>query len=291
MVEALVLCAGDLSNSKSRTELHIAPAMTPDEWYKSLPIITRFYITLSFFTTAACALEIITPFNVYFNAHLIFKKGEIWRLFTNFFFFGNLGLDFVFHMFFLVKYCKSLEEGSFRNRSADFLWMLLFGGSLLTVMAPLASIEFLGSSLTFMMVYVWGRRHPYVTLSFLGIFTFTAPYLPWVLLGFSLMLGSSPKVDLLGMVAGHAYYYLEDVYPRITGRRPLKTPGFIQALFPPDEIRPAAVVMQHLPEQLQAQPPLAGEAGAAAAVVGGGGDVQPAQAAVAAGGDERPHED
>ena len=30
-------------------------------------------------------------------------------------------------MFFLVKYCKMLEEGSFRGRSADFLWMLLFG--------------------------------------------------------------------------------------------------------------------------------------------------------------------
>lgn len=104
------------------------------------------------------------------------------------------------------KHCPCVPAspcaGSFRNRSADFLWMLLFGGTLLTLMAPLASIEFLGSSLTFMMVYVWGRRHPYVTLSFLGIFTFTAPYLPWVLLGFSLMLGSSPKVDLLGMVAG-----------------------------------------------------------------------------------------
>ena len=37
------------------------------------------------------------------------------------------GLDFVFHMFFLVKYAKSLEEESFRGRSADFLWMLLFG--------------------------------------------------------------------------------------------------------------------------------------------------------------------
>ena len=33
----------------------------------------------------------------------------------------------MFHMFFLVKYCKALEEGSFRNRSADFLWMLVFG--------------------------------------------------------------------------------------------------------------------------------------------------------------------
>ena len=33
----------------------------------------------------------------------------------------------MFHMFFLVKYSKSLEEGSFRGRSADFLWMLMFG--------------------------------------------------------------------------------------------------------------------------------------------------------------------
>lgn len=55
--------------------------------------------------------QIITPFNVYYNTNLIFRKGEVWRLLTNFFFFGSLGLDFVFHMFFLVKYCKSLEEG------------------------------------------------------------------------------------------------------------------------------------------------------------------------------------
>ena len=41
--------------------------------------------------------------------------------------FARAGLDFVFHMFFLVKYSKSLEEGSFRGRSADFLWMLMFG--------------------------------------------------------------------------------------------------------------------------------------------------------------------
>jgi len=115
--------------------------------------------------------------------------------------------------------------------------------------APFVNVQFLGSSLTFMMVsrtptalpnlmpasmtdasatdatnpselaaclpsaprqriytplqvYVWGRRHQYVNLSFLGIFNFTAPYLPWVLLGFSVILGSSPVVDLLGMVAG-----------------------------------------------------------------------------------------
>jgi hypothetical protein len=40
---------------------------------------------------ACCVPQVITPFNVYFNTHLIFKKGEVWRLLTNFFFFGNLG--------------------------------------------------------------------------------------------------------------------------------------------------------------------------------------------------------
>ena len=42
------------------------------------------------------------------------------------------------------------------------------GGTLLSVIAPFVHVQFLGSSLTFMMVYVWGRRHQYVNLSFLG---------------------------------------------------------------------------------------------------------------------------
>ncbi|ONK67083.1 uncharacterized protein A4U43_C06F15520 [Asparagus officinalis] len=31
-------------------------------------------------------------------------------------------LDFLFHMFFLARYCKLLEENSFRGRTADFLY-------------------------------------------------------------------------------------------------------------------------------------------------------------------------
>ncbi|KAG7033942.1 Derlin-2.2, partial [Cucurbita argyrosperma subsp. argyrosperma] len=151
-------------------------------------------------------------------------------------------LDFLFHMFFLARYCKLLEENSFRGRTADFFYMLLFGATVLTAivlvggMIPylsesIAEVIFLSNSLTFMMVYVWSKQNPFIHMSFLGLFTFTAAYLPWVLLGFSVLVGASAWVDLLGMVAGHAYYFLEDVYPRMTGRRPLKTPSFIRALF------------------------------------------------------------
>lgn len=72
-------------------------------------------------------------------------------------------LDFLFHMFFLARYCKLLEENSFRGRTADFFYMLLFGASVLTgivliggmipyVSASFAKILFLSNSLTFMMV-------------------------------------------------------------------------------------------------------------------------------------------
>lgn len=81
-----------------------------------------------------------------------------------------------------------------------------------------------------MMVYVWGRRHPRQVVNFLGVISFSAPYLPWVLLLFSFVVGSSPVMDLLGILAGHIYYYMTDVYPQMSGVSLLKTPRVLQML-------------------------------------------------------------
>ena len=85
-------------------------------------------------------------------------------------------------------------------------------------------------------------------MNFFGLLTFNAPYLPWVLLGFSLLLGNSVSVDLLGednaqfvncwismvdillgMAVGHCYYFMEDIFPQQPGGwRILKTPHFLR---------------------------------------------------------------
>ncbi|ETO84951.1 hypothetical protein F444_01201 [Phytophthora nicotianae P1976] len=216
----------------------------PLEWYYEIPVVSRLYLTGSFLTTTACALDLVSPFSLYFNFNLIFFKGQVWRLVTNFMFFGLFSLDFLFHMYFVVRYCRLLEEGSFRGRTADFVYMLLLGAVFMILVAPFVNIHFLGSSLTFMMVYLWGRRNEHVRMSFLGLFPFTAPYLPWVLFSFSILLGNSATTDLIGIIVGHIYYFLEDVYPTIASirgwktQRPLATPRFIRYLFDP---RPVAV--------------------------------------------------
>lgn len=60
------------------------------------------------------------------------------------------------------------------------------------------SLVFLGQAFTIMLVYIWSRRNPNVRMNFFGLLNFQAPFLPWVLMGFSLLLGNSIIVDLLG---------------------------------------------------------------------------------------------
>jgi hypothetical protein len=110
--------------------------------------------------------------------------------------------------------------------------MFFFGGTLMIIMALFVNIVFLGSALTIMLVYVWSRRNPYVRMNFFGLLNFQAPYLPWVLFAFSLLLGNSVMVDLMGIIVGHIYYFLEDIFPREHGGfKILKTPRFLYVFF------------------------------------------------------------
>ncbi|XP_078523940.1 derlin-2-like [Lissotriton helveticus] len=200
--------------------------------YMQIPAVTRAYTTACLLTTAAVQLEFITPFQLYFNPDLIFRKLQIWRLITNFLFFGPLGFSFLFNMIFLYRYCRMLEEGSFRGRTADFVFMFLFGGFLMTLFGLFASLFFLGQAFTIMLVYVWSRRNPYIRMNFFGLLNFQAPFLPWVLMGFSLLLGNSILIDLIGIAVGHIYYFLEDVFPNQPGgKKLLVTPGLLKMIF------------------------------------------------------------
>ena len=189
-------------------------------WYMEIPPVSRFYLTSAFLTTAGCAMDIISPYYLYFSLDLIFKEGQIWRIFSSFLFFGVFSLEFLFHMYFLIRYCRLLEEGDFRNQTAKFVYMLLFGIFIIIACAPFFDMDtFLGSALSFMMTYVWGRRNEDTQMSIFGIFSFKAPYLPWVMLSLSLLFGNPVAMDLIGICSGHLYYFLEYIYPVVADVR------------------------------------------------------------------------
>ncbi|KAM9329914.1 derlin-3 [Gastrophryne carolinensis] len=199
--------------------------------YRHIPTVTRAYTAACLITTAAVEVDIVTPFHLYFNPELIFKKLQIWRLLTNFLYFGHLGFGFFFNMLFMYRYCKMLEESTFRGRTADFVFMFLFGGFLITLCGLCSNLSFFSQAFTLMLVYIWCRRNPFVRINVLGL-TLQAPFLPWVLLGFSFLMRDSILVDVLGIIAGHTYFFLEDVFPKQPGgKKLLVTPAILKQIF------------------------------------------------------------
>lgn len=97
-------------------------------------------------------------------------------------------------------------------------------------------MHFFGSALTFMMVYVWARRNPHERMAMLGVVHFDAPWLPWVYFSLSLLLGQTVLVDLMGIAAGHTYFFFQDVLPAVCASRgwapvqPLSAPSALKFL-------------------------------------------------------------
>ena len=157
---------------------------------------------------------------------------QFWRLLTTFCYFGPLSLDLLLHVFFMQRYSRLLEESSGRS-PAHYTWLLAYASIILLCLAPMMSMPFLGHALSSVLVYIWSRRNPETRLSFLGLVVFKAPFLPWVLIGFSLLMhGSMPKDEICGIIVGHIYYFFNDVYPPMNnGSRPLDPPQWWQRLF------------------------------------------------------------
>ncbi|CAD6587645.1 MAG: hypothetical protein TREMPRED_004816 [Tremellales sp. Tagirdzhanova-0007] len=206
-----------------------------EQWITDIPPVTRAWVAASVGTSV---LVVIAPLQLYFSWKAAVGNMQLWRLVTTFLFFGPLSLDLAFHLFFIMRYSRLLEENSFSNRRADYVLLLALCASFLLVISPLLTMPFLSSSLAFSLVYIWSRRNPSVKMSLFGIITITAPYLPLCLVGFSWLLqgGFHAAVgDIVGILAGHTYVFLQDFWPREmwsrTGKGEVRTPAFVKRIF------------------------------------------------------------
>ncbi|XP_031391322.1 derlin-1-like [Punica granatum] len=207
---------------------------TPGEYYRSLPPVSKTYGMACLMTTGALYLQLYKPWTIALSYELVFKLFQVWRIITHFFFLGPFSFPFAFRLIIIAKYGVSLERGPFDKRAADYLWMLIFGAiSLLVIktatatpIPPLGS-PFMGPSLVFMIVYIWGREFPNARINLYGVVSLKGFYLPWAMLALDLIFGDPLMPDILGMVVGHLYYFLTVLHPLSGGKFILKTPLWV----------------------------------------------------------------
>ncbi|KAJ4832758.1 ER-associated protein degradation protein [Turnera subulata] len=202
---------------------------SPAEYYNSLPPISKAYGTLCLAFTAAVQLGLLDLGYIALIYPLAFSRFQVWRLITNFFFLGKFSINFGIRLLMIARYGVQLENGPFERRTADFLWMMIFGAFTMLVLGaiPIFHTYFMGISLVFMLLYVWSREYPNAQINIYGLVTLKAFYFPWAMLALDVIFGSPIMPDLLGIIAGHLYYFLTVLHPLATGKTLLKTPRWL----------------------------------------------------------------
>jgi hypothetical protein len=127
------------------------------------------------------------------------------------------------------------------------MFFILFSAALLLVPAYFLPMYILGKALIFTIIYYWYDQLPSLPLyAFLTIrsrkltdipmsffmINFPSMYFPWVLIGFRLLVGETPIDEIIGVIIGHIYLFLADLYPMQSGHQIISTPQFLKDLFP-----------------------------------------------------------
>lgn len=204
----------------------------PKIWWEQMPPVTKVLFGGSFGVTVAANFGILPMMSLVFDGYMIWHKFQIWRMVTCLFFFGKLGFPFLMSMFWLYSYSLRLEQGHFEKRTADYVWACTFVWAVLLIIAWLASNMIIGQSFVMAIVYIWCSMNADQIVNFWFGMAFQAMYFPWVLLAMGILTGGSGIPDLIGIFAGHLYFFLKIKYPRdFGGKEFLNTPEFVHRLF------------------------------------------------------------
>mmetsp|Transcript_35215 Transcript_35215/g.92132 ORF Transcript_35215/g.92132 Transcript_35215/m.92132 type:complete len:248 (+) Transcript_35215:187-930(+) len=209
----------------------------PKLWWDTLPIVTKTLFGGSFLCTVGANVGLLPIMSLILDFQLVYYKFQIWRLATSVFLFGKLGFPFLTWLYFLYSYSLRLEQEHFLRKTADYIYACLFCWVVLLGLAWIFGMPLIFVPFAIAIVYIWSSANQDVIVNFWFGITFQAMYFPWVLLGFNILTAQSNGMpELLGIFAGHTYFFLKTKYPRdFGGPDVLATPQFLRNLFPDEE--------------------------------------------------------
>lgn len=180
---------------------------------------------------------LVSPALIALIWELVWKQLHVWRLVTNFVYFGAPSFNWLWHMFFMCTLIPAYESdcmpsggGGRMGNAADFLWQLIVCGLMLLASTAVIPSYFLAQALFISVVYVWSKRAGDTPISFYMV-RIPARYLPWAMVALGVIIGGDIVTDLLGIAVGHLYYFLQEELPSaetpLKGYRLLRTPNML----------------------------------------------------------------
>ncbi|KAJ3210424.1 Derlin 1 [Dinochytrium kinnereticum] len=198
-------------------------------WFQSIPPITRALFC------GSLGLSVISRFQILdIRSLALFGpqlwKGEIWRVVTAFLVYP-MSWNYFMTLYFLYKYSWSLEESMFRQRKADYVFMILVCVAATLPIALIFNVPLLLESLVMSLLYIWAMDASDQIVQFFFGIQFK-----------DILTGAPTFMDkCIGVAVGHLFHFLDKMYPaQNNGQRIISTPAFLHSLFSEDGVAGAA---------------------------------------------------
>ncbi|OXA65052.1 Derlin-1 [Folsomia candida] len=154
----------------------------------------------------------------------------LWRPVTAAIFFP-VGFLWLMKLYLLVTYSKKLEEEHYATRRGTYAFLLLVNWIVCVTLGLVFYYPILLDPMINSVVYIWCQLNPNVIIRFWFGTEFKAKIFPLVLAVVDLIIYDEWEAQVIGILAGHAYYFSTTKWARITGRPLFETPRFFQSLF------------------------------------------------------------
>ena len=206
-------------------------------FYFRIPPITRYYLTCVFITATIATyikpLQMVIYY-IFLDYQLVFNYYQIWRLFTNILFVGGFSSSFLFFLIMIYLRFKEVEQNAIVLRVyAKFIMMLFYLLLFLNIINICSYKIFdikpgftLAQQLLLAFIYIDSKREPQKTINLYFLPIKNALY-PYALIVFNIVSGQGIYDNIVGIIAGNIYYFLEDVLPVQKNIKILKTPKFL----------------------------------------------------------------
>lgn len=202
-------------------------------WFYTVPLVTRFLFTATCILSLLANFKLI-PFSLLALTPQVYSGLQLWRLITPYFIVG-LGMNLMFHLYFLYTYSRGLEEGYFAGRHADYVWFLVCAAAVTNTVGIVFEFPYLTGALLGALIYLWSQVNRDQTVNFMFGLRFKGMYLPLVLIAYDVLMNNFNILMIVGMAAAHVYWYMETSLPDQLGWRPLATPSFLLTFMPYSE--------------------------------------------------------
>ncbi|KAI8906393.1 Der1-like family-domain-containing protein [Gorgonomyces haynaldii] len=191
----------------------------------SIPLVTRYLVmgTVVLSLGAQLGLCSVRQLILYYGG--VFERFQVWRLITCHLLTGGQGL--IWHLFMLYQNSKHLEESHFATRPGDYAYAVLLMMGCLDAVSIYMQTPVMTSAFGMAVTTLYSLVNAESIVNFMFGFQFKAKFLPFVMIGFDLLMGGDWKLPLIGVGVGYLYNYLD-----LNQRRLTTAPQFIKDWYP-----------------------------------------------------------